>query len=180
MKAKNREEFVSCWEEEFDVLAMLSESLPISAPRENNEALIYLGKLRELRLRYIALAANDTSGLQLCRWCENMKDQANGETGANAPGCHCEKDLVKQETGDLTAAICKDYKQGDMTLPRRAPQEISEEEHIEQAVAALKTLSQVKGVTVSQEHEKPQRFDWPHKRVKPQRLQIHKHQEPSQ
>ena len=75
MKAKNREEFISCWEEEFDILAMLSERLP------TNSALEYLNKLRELRLRYIALAANETYGLQFCRHCEHMKDHANGKTG---------------------------------------------------------------------------------------------------
>jgi hypothetical protein len=174
MKAKNREEFISCWEEEFDVLAMLSESLPMSS--KPNIALEYLGKLRELRLRYIALAANDTYGARFCRYCEHMKDQSNGKTDAQALGSYCELDLVKQETGDLTAATCEKYANWEILLARRKEQEakgeISEEEHIEQAAAALKTLSQVKGVTVSQE-SKP-------KRVKPMRLEMHKRQEPSQ
>ena len=43
--AKTREEFVKCWECEFDVMAMLSESLPT----KGGVALVYLRKLRELR-----------------------------------------------------------------------------------------------------------------------------------
>jgi hypothetical protein len=54
-KAKTREEFVKAWEYEFDVLAMLSESLPT----KDGIALNYLKKLRELRA-YIETAARDT------------------------------------------------------------------------------------------------------------------------
>jgi hypothetical protein len=75
-----------------------------------NVALNYLSELRKLRLKYLALAANEVYGVRLCRYCEHMKDQANGETGANALGAYCELDLVKQETGDLTAATCTKYR----------------------------------------------------------------------
>ena len=174
MKAKNREEFISAWEEEFDILAALSQSLPTAG--KPNIAIEYLNKLRELRLRYIALAANDTYGARFCRFCEHMKDHADGETDAQGRGIYCELDLVKQETGDLTAATCEKYANWEILLARRKEQEakgeISEEEHIEAAATALKTLSQVKGVTVSQE-SKP-------KRVKPMRLEMHKRQDSSQ
>jgi hypothetical protein len=106
-KAKIREEFVKAWEAEFDVMAMLSESLPT----KDHAALEYLSQLRALRLRYIALAANETYGGRFCRYCGHMKDCADGQTGANAPGFHCELDLVKPETGDLTAATCPEYMQ---------------------------------------------------------------------
>ena len=116
-KAENREQFISAWEEEFDVCAMLSSSLPTAGTP--NIALEYLNKLRELRLKYIALAVNDTWGLRFCRYCEHLKDLSDGQTGANAPGSHCELDLVKPEIVDLTAATCPKYQEGDMSLPRR-------------------------------------------------------------
>ena len=59
VNAKTREEFVKAWSCEFDVMAMLSESLPTKGPGGANVALTYLQKLRELR-SYIEIAANDT------------------------------------------------------------------------------------------------------------------------
>lgn len=107
-------------------------------------------------------------GWRLCRYCEHMKDLSDGQTGANAPGSNCELELVKPETGDLTAAICEKYGNWETVLARRkeqaAPQEISEEEHIEKAAAALETLKQVKGLKVQPGKPKPKRLDWPHKR----------------
>jgi len=126
-KAKNREEFVKCWEEEFDVLAMLSESLP-TGPTGKNPALEYLNKLRELRLKYIALAANDTYG------------------------------LVDQ----------------DPDANERFIQESQESIYWNEPHATTKLLKRY-GPTEDQEHEKPKRFDWPHKKhVKPMRLEMHK------
>jgi hypothetical protein len=57
VNAKTREEFVKAWECEFDVMAMLSQSLPT----KDGVALEYLKKLRELRA-YIETAAAETYG----------------------------------------------------------------------------------------------------------------------
>ena len=129
-KAKSREEFIKAWESEFDVLAGLSESLPMQTKplsEGGNIALNYLSELRKLRLKYIALAANEVYGVRLCRYCERMKDHADGQTGANAPGSHCELELVKPETGDLTAAFCPKYGNWETVLARRKEQEATQD-----------------------------------------------------
>jgi len=57
VKAKTREEFIKCWTSEFDVMAMLAQSLPT----KDGVALEYLTRLFKLR-PYIETAATDTYG----------------------------------------------------------------------------------------------------------------------
>jgi hypothetical protein len=142
-RAQNREEFIKAWESEFDILAMLSESLPTAG--QPNIALEYLAKLRELRLKYIALAANDTYGARFCRYCLRMKDHADGQTGANAPGFHCELELVKPETGDLTAATCPEYAiSAHLPIRNQAPHVITKEQYESKKTAASTAFESLK------------------------------------
>jgi hypothetical protein len=157
MKAKNREEFISCWEEEFDILAMLSESLP-TGPTGENVALQYLAELQKLRA-YVETAAKETYDpkpinppvfqVPTCPDCGEPLNRV--EINETLTGIFNPKTGKYREDGELETKCMQCSADLYEVFPDGPCNFSAEEEHIAKAAAALETLSQVKSVTVTQE-----------------------------